>query len=869
MKFGGDAPVPCNRDARGISGRFCAEGPGFTEPADDFKTVAEGALVGSFRVQIASTYRLQLSKQFTFDDAAACAGYLASLGVTRVYCSPILQATHGSSHGYDVVDPTHVNDDLGGEVAFRRLITALNEHGLQLVVDIVPNHMATAGRENPWWWDLLRNGPSSRYANYFDVDWASPISAMKGKVLLGVLRDRYGRELENGALTLDRQRSETVVRYHDLEFPVSPESFGGAEVDSVNRDFDALDAVLERQHYRLAYWRSAQEQLNYRRFFTIDSLVGLRVEDQQVLDDSHGVILRLVADDSLAGLRIDHVDGLRDPVAYLGRLRSAAPDTYMVVEDILAAGEELPDAFPVQGTTGYDFIAYVDGLFVDSANEGSLTALYHAFTGESQPFSEVVRTCKHEIIATELAPDFERLTNLLVEICDGNRRHRDRTRRELREADREIAACPGGYRTYVRRGSPPSEQDRRQVSIAVQEATRRRPDIDAELLSFVGDLLLMQHEGANESEFSARFQQVTPAVMAKGVEDTAFYRYNRLVSLNEVGGDPGSFGRSVETFHAHCLKTGEKWPATMLTLSTHDSKRTGDVRARTSLLSEIPAEWESAVRRWAEHNERHRAQGFPDRNLEYLMYQTMVGAWPVDEQRLMAFLQKAAREAKVHTSWIDPVQAFEDALTQFAGSVMADAEFKSDLESFIGRHQLVALGRVASLAQTTLLLTCPGVPDLYQGSEVWNLSLVDPDNRRPVDYEHLAGLLPEIQSAGPSDVLARSDEGAPKLWLITRLLHERRVDPDLFGSAGYTPLAAVGPKAKHAVGFVRDRLLVVVPRLVAGLGGDWADTTIDLPAGSWRSLITGEEEQGRRGVPGADLRHQFPVAVRGRGARPL
>src|SRR6266699_2660580 len=794
------------------------------------RTVAKDALVRSFRVQIASTYRLQLSKQFTFDDAAACAGYLASLGVTRVYCSPILQATHGSSHGYDVVDPTRVNDDLGGEVAFRRFITALNEHGLHLVVDIVPNHMATAGRENPWWWDLLRNGRSSRYVTYFDVDWASPISAMKGKVLLGVLRDRYGRELENGALTLESQASETVVRYHDLVFPISPESLHGLELESVNRDFDTLDAVLERQHYRLAYWRSAQEQLNYRRFFTIDSLVGLRVEDEQVFDDSHGVILRLIAD------------------------------------DILAADEEVPDTFPVQGTTGYDFIAYVDGLFIDSANEGSLTAIYHAFTGESQLFSEVVRTCKYEIITTELAPDFERLTNLLVDICDGNRRHRDRTRRELREAVREIAACLGVYRTYVRRGSPPSEQDRRQVSIAVQEATRRRPDIDAELLSFVGDLLLMQHEGANESEFSARFQQVTPAVMAKGVEDTAFYRYNRLVSLNEVGGDPALFGRSAESFHAYCLKTAEKWPATMLTLSTHDTKRSGDVRARTNLLSEIPAEWESAVRRCAEHNERHRVQGFPDRNLEYLMYQTMVGAWPVDEHRLVAFLQKAAREAKVHTSWINPVQAFEDALTQFAGSVMADAEFKSDLESFIGRHQLVALGRLASLAQTTLLLTSPGVPDLYQGTEVWNLSLVDPDNRRPVDFEHLARLLSEIRGAALSDVVARADEGAPKLWLINRLLERRRAEPDLFGSSSYTPLIAHGAKARHAVGFVRDRLLVVVPRLVVGLGGGWADTAIDIPDGSWGSLLTGEEQQGGPGVPVAELTRGFPVAVLARRA---
>src|SRR5690348_118317 len=726
--------------------------------------------------------------------------------------------------------------------------------------------MATVGRENPWWWDLLRNGPSSRYANYFDVDWASPISAMKGKVLLGVLRDRYGRELENGTLKLERQGSETVVRYHDLMFPISPESIGSLELDSVNRDFDTLDAVLERQHYRLAYWRSAQEQLNYRRFFTIDSLIGLRVENQQVFDDSHGVILRLVADQSVAGLRVDHVDGLRDPVVYLGRLRSAAPATYIVVEDILAAGEEIPDNFPVQGTTGYDFIAYVDGLFVDSANEESLTALYHAFTGESQPFSEVVRTCKHEIITTELAPDFERLTNLLVDICDDNRRHRDRTRRELREAVREVAAGLGVYRTYVRSASAPSEQDRREVSTAVQEAKRRRPDIDVELLSFVGELLLMQHQGANETEFSARFQQVTPAVMAKGVEDTAFYRYNRLVSLNEVGGDPGLFGRSVEAFHAHSLKTAEKWPATMLTLSTHDTKRSADVRARTNLLSEIPTEWESAVRRWAEHNERHRAQGFPDRNLEYLMYQTMVGAWPVDEQRLVAFLQKAAREARVHTSWINPVHAFEDALTQFAGSVMADAEFMSELESFIGRHQLVALGRLASLAQTTLLLTSPGVPDLYQGTEVWNLSLVDPDNRRPVNYQHLARLLSQIRGAGLSDVMARADEGAPKLWLINHLLERRRTDPELFGSSSYMPLIASGAKARHAVGFVRDRLLVVVPRLMVGLGGDWADTAIDIPDGSWESLLTGEEQPGGPGVPVAQLTRGFPVAVLARRA---
>jgi len=819
-------------------------------------------------MQISSTYRLQLSQQFTFDDADACAAYLSSLGVEQLYCSPVLQAAPGSNHGYDVVDPTRVNHELGGEMALQRLVAALHEHELGLVVDIVPNHMATAGRANPWWWDMLQNGPSSRYANYFDIDWESPISAVKGKVLLGVLGDRYGRELERGALTLQREGSEVVVRYEDQMFPVSPDSLDGLELDAVNQDIDALDAVLEHQHYRLSYWRSAQEQLNYRRFFTIDSLIGLRVEKPQVFEDSHRVILGLVANGSVAGLRIDHVDGLRDPVAYLRQLRSAAPDAYVVVEKVLATDEELQESFPVQGTTGYDFIAQVDGLFVDSGNEGSLTALYHGFTGQSQPFSEVVRTCKQEIMASELATDVERLTNVLVDVCDRHRRHRDRTRRELEDAIREVAAGLHVYRAYVRPGSLAPEQDQRQISIAAEEAARRRPDIDADLLAFVAELLLMRYEGAAEAEFTARFQQLTPAVMGKGVEDTAFYRYNRLVSLNEVGGDPGKFGRPLEEFHSYCSRIAAKWPTTMLTLSTHDTKRSGDVRARINLLSEIPAEWESAVRRWAEHNERHRAQGYPDRNLEYLMYQTVVGAWPVDQPRLLAFLQKAAREAKVHTSWINPVPTFEDALTQFAGSVMSDAEFKSDLESFIGHHQLVALGRIASLAQTTLLLTCPGVPDLYQGTEVWNLSLVDPDNRRPVDHQRLAALLSEIRWADAQGVLARADEGAPKLWLITRLLGQRRIDPELFGSTSYTPLAVVGTKSRHAVGFVRDRLLVVVPRLVAGLGGDWADTTVELPAGSWRSLLTGEELKGGRAIPVAELMRHFPVAVLGRPAGP-
>jgi (1->4)-alpha-D-glucan 1-alpha-D-glucosylmutase len=806
------------------------------------------------------TYRVQLSAEFDFGAAAACADYLASLGVSHLYCSPFLQSVRGSSHGYDVVDPSRITEELGGDEGFRRLVAALEEHGLAVLMDVVPNHMATAGRANPWWWDILQNGPASRYASYFDIDWDPATSNLKGKVLLGVLADRYGRELEGGKLTLDRRGSEVVVRYHDEEFPISRQSLAGVEVDDVHQHLDALDSLLLRQHYRLSYWRTAQEELNYRRFFTVGSLIGLRVELEQVLQDSHRLIFSLVAEGKVAGLRIDHVDGLRDPEAYLRGVRAAVADAYVVVEKVLDYDEQLPGSFPVHGTTGYDFIAHVDGLFVDEHNEEPMTALYHAFTGESQPFSDVVRACKQDVMVSELGPDLERLTTLLVDLCDRYRSQRDRTRRELNEAIREVACALTVYRAYVRPGTA-GEDDWRRVAEAVLEAARRRPEIDVELLDFIGELLLMQHEGDLETEFAARFQQFTPAVMAKGVEDTAFYRYNRLVSLNEVGSDPGKFGRPIDGFHEHCSRIAAHWPATMLTLSSHDTKRSADVRARLNLLSEIPAEWGAAVRRWAEHNERYRSQGYPDRNIEYLTYQTLVGAWPIDVERITDFLRKATREGKVHTSWINPIQAYEDALTQFAGNVMADTEFLGDLQTFIGRNQLVSLGRIVSLAQTALLLTCPGVPDLYQGSEVWQLSLVDPDNRRPVDYDHRRRMLAELKDAEAAAVLSRADEGAPKLWLIARLLAERRRRPELFASPKYEPITATGSKARHVVAFARDRLVAVVPRLLIGLAGEWADTTIVLPDGTWTDLLTGARAEGGAPLEVSRLLQPFPVAV--------
>jgi (1->4)-alpha-D-glucan 1-alpha-D-glucosylmutase len=806
------------------------------------------------------TYRLQLSRDFTFEAAASHTGYLASLGISHLYCSPLLQAAAGSSHGYDVVDPHRINGELGGDPGFRRFTSVLAEHGLKLLMDIVPNHMATAGRSNPWWWDLLLHGQSSPYAGYFDIDWEPPMSHLKGKVLLGVLGDRYGHELEAGLLTLDREGDGLIVRYKDDQFPISPESLDGLQIDAMSRDLDALDELLQRQHYRLAYWRTAQEELNYRRFFTIDSLIGLRVELEQVLKDSHRLVFELLARGDVAGLRVDHVDGLLDPEGYLSTLRAAAPGAYLVVEKVLEQDEQLPSEFPVHGTTGYDFVARVDGLFVDSQNEEPMTTLYHAFSGESLTFAEVVRACKQETMVSDLAPDLERLTSLLVEICERHRDQRDRTRRELQDAIREVAAELRVYRTYVRPGSA-GDEDRRRVAAAVAEAGHRRPEIDLELLGFVGELLLIEHDGHLEREFAARFQQFTPAVTAKGVEDTAFYRYNRLVSLNEVGGDPARFGRPVAEFHAGCARIATEWPATMLTLSTHDTKRSADVRARLALLSEIPLEWGEAVRRWADHNQRYRSQGYPDRNIEYLMYQTLVGAWPIEISRLTGFLRKAAREGKAHTSWLNPDEGYEDTLEQFASQVMADAEFVSDLENFIGRHQIVALGREVSLAQVTLLLTCPGVPDLYQGTEVWDLSLVDPDNRRQVDYERRERLLSDVRDMSSAEAMARGDDGAPKLWLIARLLEERRRRPDLFDSTSYSPLEAVGTKSAHVVAFARDRLVVVVPRLLVGLAGGWADTRLALPPGRWMNVLAGDEHDSSVPVELSQLLQAFPVAV--------
>jgi (1->4)-alpha-D-glucan 1-alpha-D-glucosylmutase len=882
----------------------------------------------------AATYRVQLHAGFTFDAAAAITGYLAALGVTHLYCSPYLQAAPGSTHGYDVVDHGRLNTELGGAAGHHRLADALADAGLGQVLDIVPNHMALAGRANAWWWDVLENGPSSRYASYFDIDWDPPQRKLAATVLMPVLGDQYGRVLEAGELVIERQRGSFAVRYRDHEAPISPRTLGGlltkaaaragseeleslavafgrlphgartdraavverhrdsevlrarladlcearpevaaaidAEIEAVNRDPDALDDLLGQQNYRLAYWRTGAEELSYRRFFNIETLAGLRVEDEAVFADTHRLVLGLVADGTLDGLRVDHVDGLADPEGYLVRLRDATGGVYVVVEKILQAGEELPRSWPVAGTSGYEFLNHVNNLFVDSRHEAAVRACHTRFTGQQTEYAEVVYAAKLQIMREELAAEVERLTGLLADVCERHRRQRDHTRRELRDALRELIAAFPVYRTYVRAGHRAAEHmvtgaDRAHVAAAVAAARQRRPDLDAELFGFIGELLTGGYPGAPEAGFAVRFAQVSAPVMAKGVEDTAFYRYQALVSLNEVGGDPGRIGRPLADFHRAMADAARRWPEAMLTLSTHDTKRSGDVRARIAVLSELPGEWEHAVGRWAKQNQGHKHDGWPDRNAEYLLYQTLVGAWPIEVGRASAFMLKAAKEAKVHTSWTDPDSGYDDALAAFVAAALADRSFVADLEDFLAEHRIVERGRVNSLAQTTLLLTCPGIPDLYQGTELWDLSLVDPDNRRPVDYRQRRWMLDSLAGAGPEQALARGDEGGPKLWLIHRVLGHRHRHPEAYGpGSGYESLRVQGPWARHAVAFARTGgLAVVVPRLVARLDQAWPGTTVELPGGEWADVLTGDRVSGGS-VGVAALLGRFPVAVLGR-----
>ncbi len=811
-----------------------------------------------------ATYRLQFHRGFTLRDALALVPALQALGVSHLYASPLLQARAGSTHGYDVCDYARLNPELGTEADLEALVNALRARGLGLVIDLVPNHMSI-GPENPWWWDVLQHGPASRCARAFDIDWNSPDPRLHLKVLLPVLGDDYDRVLARGDLRVVAEGGEVTVRYFEHRFPVAPESLPGpgrplAEVVAeLEASPASRDRFLERQHYRLAWWRDGDARLNYRRFFTISDLAGVRVEDPEVFRATHERVLDWHRRGWVDGFRVDHIDGLRDPARYLERLSDAAPGAWIVVEKILEPGETLPRDWPVAGTTGYDFLHRVGGLFVDPAGEPALTELYAAFTGEPTDYQAIVREKKRFILREHLVAEVNRLLRLWPAAVAplGDRVGPD----TARDALVELATCFPVYRTYARTEPRQlSAADLGHIQTALSAARAQRPDLEPAVWDLLGALLRLdgRHEAADE--FVARFQQLTGPAMAKGVEDTAFYCYGRCAAINEVGSDPSQFGVSVADFHRAGAQAQREWPAAMLATATHDTKRSEDVRARLALLSEMPALWAATARRWSARNERWRRAGFPDRNAEYQFYQMLAGAWPLSHDRALRCLQKAAREAKQHTSWTDPNPAYEEACRDFALGALTDAAFVADLEGFVAR--LAEPGYVNALAQTLVKLTAPGVPDLYQGTELWDFSLVDPDNRRPVDFALRRRLVETTRALSAEEAWARRPEGVPKLWLIQRTLALRAQHPDWFNAGStYQPLQAVGARASHVVAFSRRGLVATIaPRLVWQLAGDWADTTLELPPGHWRSVLTGDDVEGGP-VPLRELLRRFPVAL--------
>ncbi|MDQ4092604.1 MAG: malto-oligosyltrehalose synthase, partial [Actinomycetota bacterium] len=726
-----------------------------------------------------STYRLQLGPDLSLADAAAVVPYLVALGVGAVYTSPLLQAMPGSQHGYDVADPGRVSDELGGEVGRRALVSAVREYGLALVVDIVPNHLGVANSQaNPAWWDVLQHGPSSRFARWFDlVDWP---------LRLPVLAD------SPDALA-DLRVDGELLRYYEHVFPLAPGTVVAGSPQQVHA----------AQHYRLVSWRS---DVGYRRFFAISDLAAVRVEDPEVFAATHGEVLRWVAEGDVDGLRVDHPDGLTDPTGYLHHLQERAADAWIVVEKILEPGEELPGSWPVAGTTGYDALAEVDGVLVDPAGETSFTDLDTALTGVQTSWAQLVHDCKLDVATGMLGSELRRLAVLVVDVIDGS---------DVTAALAELLACFPVYRSYLPDGVEHLDQ-------ALAAARHRRPDLSATLEVLSPRL----HDPGDE--LAVRFQQTSGAVMAKGVEDTAYYRWTRFIALNEVGGDPARFGLALDDFHTSLAYREQTAPHGMTTLSTHDTKRSSDVRARLAVLSELPDLWVDSVEEFSRLTNAAGAT-VPDPALGHLLWQTVVGAWPLPPDRLHAYLEKAMREARTRTSWTDPDEAFETAM-----HAVADATLENPaLSAAVARVavQIIPAGRSNSLSAVLLQLVMPGVPDTYQGGELWDLSLVDPDNGRPVDFSARADLLTRIDNGwlpdmGDSDA---NDAGAAKLLVVSRILRARRDHPQRF--TGYHPLRADGVAAPHAVAFARRGVVAVATRLPVGLAarGGWRDTTLALP----------------------------------------
>ncbi len=935
-----------------------------------------------------ATYRLQLHGQFTFRDATSLVPYLAKLGVSHVYCSPFLRARPGSMHGYDIVDHDSLNPEIGTRAELEAFVAGLREHGMALMMDIVPNHMGVLAADNAWWQDLLENGPASALADFFDVDWHPSAEYLANRVLLPILGDHYGVELAGGHLVLgfDAHAGTFAAHYHSHRLPIDPREYprilgtalheleeagaGAAHqaqalrsilggfaklprreerrrpladernvqkevlkgrlaslarssapvsraieraVESLNGragdpgSFDALHELLEAQPFRVAYWRVASDDINYRRFFDINELAALRQENDAVFDATHRLVLALVNEGLVDALRIDHPDGLYDPKAYFARLfASCKRPPYVVVEKIVAPFENVPESWAVHGTTGYRFANVVNGLFVDPASEARLTRIYNQFVGDEDAFDEVARRSRREVLRSALASELTVLTSRLARIARADRNTRDFTFNTLREGLTEVLAAFPVYRTYI--DDQVHADDRRYIDWAVARARSesRTPDVD--VFDFIRDALTGELPvrspalAAAVRQFARKFQQVSAPTMAKGVEDTAFYRYNRLVSLNDVGGDPSEFGFPPAKFHRASAHRAKHWPHTMLATSTHDNKRSEDVRARIDVLSELAAGWRLRLWRWHRMNAARKAVvedlPAPSRNDEYLLYQVLLGSFPPEapdaaaleayRERIVEYMRKAQREAKTRTSWARVNREYEAATTAFVTALLDPRPgnvFLEDLRSAAGA--VGWLGFVNSLAMVAVKYTSPGVPDCYQGNEILDLSLVDPDNRRAVDYGVRRALLDRLSALPDApdgsqlrELFTASSDGRAKLYLMWRLLRLRRQREALFLEGGYVPLHTTGTHARHAIAFARrhgrQSVVTVVPRLVASLGlepgalpcgaGVWADTRVDVPFlaadAGLRDVVTGRAVRIERGsVALGDLLDTAPVAV--------
>ncbi|MEH2183893.1 malto-oligosyltrehalose synthase [Nostoc sp.] len=930
-----------------------------------------------------ATYRIQFTPQFGFDNAKAIAAYLADLGISDLYASPIFKARSGSTHGYDIVDANQLNPELGTNESFDALVDEIQSLGMGWLQDIVPNHMAYTS-ENPYLIDILEYGPDSSYTDYFDLSWNAPFGDRQERILAPLLGDFYGVSLENGHIQLQYEQNGLTVNYYALKLPLRLESYTKVITQNLGRltrtlgrnhpdfikllgilyilknvpsevagkqrqdqiafikgliwelyttndtirefideniqtfngepgnseSFNLLDDLLNDQFFRLAFWKVGAEEMNYRRFFTVNELISVKVEELRVFNNTHSFIQKLVEEGKFTGLRIDHIDGLYNPIQYIQRLREKMGDVYITVEKILELTEDLPENWEIEGTSGYDFLNYVNGVFCQTENESQFDKIYQNFIGSRVDYASVVEDKKHLILEKNLAGDIDNLASLLKNISSKYRYGNDFTLNGLKRAIAEVLTQFPIYRTYI---TPDGieDSDRSTIEEVIRQAKEQTPLLQHEL-TFIEKLMLLEFDNSltqTEREqwiyFVLRMQQYSGPLMAKGVEDTSLYVYNRLLSLNEVGGNPGHFGIPVTKFHAFNKQHQVTWPHTMNTTATHDTKRGEDVRARLNVLSEIPDEWDQQVNTWSAINREHRSDGgfanifgvrhgfaIPDRNDEYFLYQTLIGAFPFAEHEYASFVErvkeyiiKAIREAKVHTAWLRPDSEYEQACTSFIEKVLDPAISGEFLEAFRPFQQRIAYyGIFNSLSQTLLKITAPGVPDLYQGTELWELSLVDPDNRRPVDFEQRRTYLSAIREQAKTDILGLIQEllndktdGRIKLFLTAQLLQARTNYVSLFQDGDYLPLEAQGTYANHIIAFARregnQTAIAIAPRFLTSLiqPGDnplgesvWQDTHLQLPPGTsrtWKNVLTQEPLQATETLSIAAALAHFPVAL--------